>query len=59
MNIKSRLERLEREYFPDSKRTLYHLGELEFVLAFGQVYEGREDSAPQILRGAYKRLMSR
>jgi hypothetical protein len=55
----SRLERLEREYFPDSKRTGYYLWELKFVLAFKAAYKGREDSAPKILRGAYNHLMSR
>ena len=49
MRLKTRLKRLEKEYFPEAKSNSYSAGELVFCLAFHQVYEGREDSAPPIL----------
>ena len=59
MKIEKRLERLEQEYFPQSKRRGFYLWEIYFMSAFEQKYEGREDSAPAILRRGYDLLRNR
>ena len=59
MKIEKRLEGLEQEYFPESKRRGFYLYELEFMVAFGVKYDGHEDSAPAILRRAYNLLQKR
>ena len=56
MQLKTRLKRLEQEYFPEAKSNSYSAGEIVFCLAFLDTYEGREDSAPPILLREYKRL---
>ena len=56
MQMKTRLKRLEKEYFPEAKRKGIYWGEVVFCAAFGKTYEGREDSAPPILLREYKRL---
>ena len=55
MQLKTRLKRLEQEYFPKAKSNSYSMGEIMFSLAFHQVYEGRQDSAPKILLREYNR----
>jgi hypothetical protein len=58
MQIKKRLERLEREYVPEPRRgTLIQLSEFDFIGAFKNKYGGREDSAPLVLRREWDRLM--
>ena len=59
MQIKKRLERLEREYFPESEGQGIQWVELDFYVAFGNKYDGRKDSAPAFLRRAYDRLEER
>jgi hypothetical protein len=59
MQIEKRLERLEQEYFPESKRRGCYLSELEFIVTFDKKYQGREDSAPMVLRRAHDRLVNR
>ena len=59
MKTRKRLERLEQECFPDSKRRGFYLYELEFLNAFANKYQDCEDSAPAILRSAYEQLQER
>ena len=59
--MKKRLEVLEQECFPRSKNGVrtYELWELQFVLAFAEIYDGYEDSAPAILRQAFDLVRKR
>ena len=57
--MKTRLKRLEKEYFPEAGRRGTSMGELIFCAAFGKTYEGREDSAPPILLREYNRRVRR
>ena len=59
MKIEKRIERLEKDYFPDSKLRGYLLHELMFLHVFLTKFEGHEDSAPAILRRAYHLLQKR
>jgi hypothetical protein len=40
MKIEKRLERLEQEYFPESKLRGFQLREIYFMAAFGEKCEG-------------------
>ena len=59
MKTQQRLERLEQEYFLESKRRGFYLCKLQFIYAFMVKYKGHEDSAPAILRRAYRRIQER
>jgi hypothetical protein len=59
VKTQKRLDRLEQEYFPESKLRGFYLWELQFIVAFSAKYDGHEDSAPAILRRAFHLLQKR
>ncbi len=55
MTLRHRIERLEREFLPRNRNTLY-LAEIEFVYRMVQKYGKNFESAPSFLRAEYEYL---
>ncbi len=56
MNLKHRIERLEREFRLETRNTLY-LEEIEFLYRMHKKYGQKMESAPRFLRSEYERLV--